>query len=304
MTIGSVHSSTPDVAWEGTVMADLDALKGQTVDGVTLTKVAHTDGLWGDAAQAAMRVYAKKYDIVWAHSSYSDQVKKIYKKFPDTMFVLIGSGNEYLGDNVYVTYGRINEPNYVLGIIAGTDTKTNVIGVVAGFAADDVNDTVNAYFAGARSVNPNVKRKVTFIESWWDPPLAYEAASAQVAAGADHINMMAESYEACKEHKIVCYGSYRDWSEFAPEVVGGSAVISWQPHIKWAIKEWKKAKETGQWNGNKEEVNFLMKDGAQEMVLGKVSHSPEALARAEEAVAKLKSGELALKIDVSIPKSD
>lgn len=304
VSIAVILATGPDEPWDGTLWEAVKRLEGQTIDGVTLSKIAYTDAVWGDAAQAAMRLYARKYDIVWAHTTFSDQVKKIMHKFPDTMFVVVGSGNEYLGGNSYLVYNRIYEPAYTLGIIAGMETKTNMLGAVAGFAADDVNDVVNAFFAGAKSVNPNIKHKVAFIDSWWDPPLAFEASSAQIAAGVDQMVMLSGAYEGCIKAKITCYGSYRDWYDFAPDVVGGSMVANWEPHLKWAIKEWKKAKESGQWNGNKELVEFLMIDGAAEMALGEYPHDPAAVAAAQEVVDKIKSGEFVVPLDVSTPISN
>lgn len=270
-----------------------------------MNEPVYLEGVWGDVAGAAMRLYARKYDIVWAHSTYSDQVKKIQKKFPDVLFVVVGSGNEYLGGNSYFIYNRIYEPAYALGILAGIDTKTNVIGAVGGFAADDVNDVMNAFFAGARSVNPNIKQKVAFIDSWWDPPMAFEASKAQIAAGVDHLFMLSAAFEGCRQHKIVCYGSYRDWYNFAPDVIGGSSVANWEPHILWIIDEWYKAKSSGQpFNGNTEQKQFLWKDGAALMALGNYPHSPEAKAKAKEMAAKIESGEFKVPFDPSVPKSD
>ena len=51
----------------------------------------------------------------------------------------------------------------------------------------EVNRLVNAFFAGAKEVNPDVKSKVTFIGSFFDPPKAKEAALAQIDAGVDVI---------------------------------------------------------------------------------------------------------------------
>lgn len=303
--VGAIFAAGPDVTWDGTMIDTLKAMKGQSVDGVKITKTAYIDGVWGDAAQAAMRRYAKRYDIVWAHSSYGDQIKKIYKKFPDTMFVMIGSGNEVSGKNTYLVYNRIFEQAYIAGVIAGTDTKTNTIGAIAGFASDEVNDVINAFFAGAKSANPNIKQKVTFIESWWDPPLAFEASTAQIAAGVDQMVMLSDAYEGCKQGKIVCYGTYRDVQEIAPETIGGSLVTDWEPHLRWVIKEWKRAKESGQWNASKEPVELLMKDGTGEFVIGKgVAHSPEALTRAKELSEKIMSGNFKVPLDSSLPTSN
>ena len=67
-------------------------------------------------------------------------------------------------------------------MIAGKMTKSNTVGAVAAMGIPEVNRLVNAFFAGAKEVNPNVKRKVAFIGSFFDPPKAKEAAIAQIDA--------------------------------------------------------------------------------------------------------------------------
>ncbi|MCP5107010.1 MAG: BMP family ABC transporter substrate-binding protein, partial [bacterium] len=52
-------------------------------------------------------------------------------------------------------------------------------------AIPEVNRLSNAFVAGAREVNSEVRVKVSFIGSFFDPPKAKEAALAQIEAGAD-----------------------------------------------------------------------------------------------------------------------
>ena len=70
-------------------------------------------------------------------------------------------------------------------MLAGGLTKSNVIGVVGGYPVPEVNRIANAFIAGAQAVNPDVEVKVSFINSWFDPATAKEAALAQIGAGAD-----------------------------------------------------------------------------------------------------------------------
>jgi len=44
---------------------------------------------------------------------------------------------------------------------------------------------VNAFIRGAKETNPNAKVLVTFINSWFDPAAAKEAALAQIDSKAD-----------------------------------------------------------------------------------------------------------------------
>lgn len=306
LKMAAILSVGPQEPWDGSFLDSWEKVRAEKPHGLEMNEIIFTEGIWGDLAIATMHLYARqKYDIIWIHAGYSDQVKKVMKKYPDTLFVVVGSGTEGLGGNQYWVYGRIYEPAYALGVLAGMSTKSNVIGAVGGFVADDVNDHINAFFEGAKSVNPNIKQLVAFIDSWWDPPMAFEASNAQIALGADHILMLAGAYDACKKHKIVCYSAYRDWYETHPDVIGGSTVVHWEPHIRWIIDEWYKVKTTGQpYNGNKEPKVFLAKDGGSSMSLGGFQHPPEAKAKAEEIMSKIMSGEFEVPLDVSKPKGN
>ena len=54
-----------------------------------------TEGVWGADAELALREYAEtgNHDIIWAHSSYSDQVKNLYQDYPEILWAVSGSGN-------------------------------------------------------------------------------------------------------------------------------------------------------------------------------------------------------------------
>lgn len=229
-----------DEPWSQSFLQAFERIKAQKPHGLTLT-LDTSDNLWGDDAERALRTYADtgKYGIIWATSSYSDQVKDLYKSYPDILWAYTGSGNNAIGDNAYWTYNHLHEPAYLLGIVAGSMTKSNVIGAVAAYPYDDVNDVLNAYIDGARSVNPAVKYKVTFIESWYDPAKAKEAAYGIIAAGADYLFAEREGiFDACAEKGVYGFGNYTDQNSLAPKVVVSSTIMNWDPQINYLIDQW------------------------------------------------------------------
>jgi basic membrane protein A len=122
-------------------------------------------------------------------------------------------------------------------MIAGGMTKSNKIGLVGGFPIPEVNRLMNAFMEGARSVNPNVKFLVTFINSWYDPPKAKEAAFAMIDRGADV--MYAERFgvsDAAKERKVKVIGNVIDTASQYPETVLASALWHMEPTIERALK--------------------------------------------------------------------
>ena len=109
--------------------------------------------------------------------------------------------------------------------------------------------------------------KLTFIESWYDPPKAIEATYAQVAAGADVVYQMAgEVYEACEDRQIYCLSKYKDTSSMAPDVVLSGTQLLWEPGLRWILDEWYTHKTTGQpLAGNMEPVWFSMAEGGSDI---------------------------------------
>jgi basic membrane lipoprotein Med (substrate-binding protein (PBP1-ABC) superfamily) len=95
---------------------------------------------------------------------------------------------------------------------------------------------VNAFLAGAREANPDVKAKVTFIDAWFDPPKARAAALAQVAAGADMIFAEREgAIAAAKETGALAFGDMIDQHDEAPDHVVTGTVWNMRPVIDHAI---------------------------------------------------------------------
>ena len=309
LNIAIILSAGIESPWDGTLIESLERIKAEAPHGLKLDWT-YTDPLWGDEAGDAMRLFAESgdYDIIWAHSTYSDQVKKLQAEFPDTMFVVVGSGNEGLGGNQYWVYKRIHEASYALGVLAGHMTQSGTLGVVGTFAADDVNDEVNAFFAGARSVKPGTVAKVAFIESWYDPAKAAEMTAAQIATGADMIFSLASNFAPCTEKGLLCFGNFADMNSFAPDTVLSSALAIWDPDLRWIIDEWWKVKAEGQpWAGNTDIHWFGLAQGGSGTAPfhGLADRVPaEAKTAFEATLADIRSGALTVPLDVSAPVSN
>jgi basic membrane protein A len=164
------------------------------------------------------------------------EARRTAKQFPKTAF-LFGSGSGPAEPNFGVFDNWIHEPAYLSGLIAGKMSKSGVVGAVAAMGIPEVNRLVNAFFVGAREANPNVKKKVAFIGSFFDPPKAKEAALAQIDAGVDVI--YAERFgviEAAKEKGILAISNMSDQSELAPDTVITGPIWDMYPTVQQAIK--------------------------------------------------------------------
>lgn len=307
LSVAAIFPAGVENAWVRGWMDAFDRIKAK--GGLDMT-LKYTENVYSDTAPGVLRAYAEAgtYDVIWAHSSYSDEVEALKDEFPNILFVTVGSGNRPLGGNAYLIYMHIHEPAYLAGMFAGQMTKSNVLGAVGLFPADDVNDVVNAFRAGARSVNPDTKLKVTFIESWYDPAKASEAANAQIAAGADIILQLGESFQVCEEKKIMCIGQYIDAAKIAPAVVPLSVMVNWEPQISYVIDQWKAHKESGQaYDAPMEPVWFSLAQGG-----GGLSGYGEFDAKVPDAVKAsvekgredIKSGAIKVELNTALPVSD
>lgn len=269
----------------------------------------YSENMHGDDAERAMRTYADtgNYDIIWAHESYSDQVKNMMDEYPEIMFVIAGSGNTGLGNNAYFIFAHVHECAYLMGVAAGMMTKTNVVGAIAGYPYEDVNDVLNGFRDGVKSVNQDAKVKISFIESWYDPPKAKETTYALIAAGADMV--YAERlgpFEALAEKGLKGFGNYEDQYEMAPDVVVTSALLNWEPHVDYIISEWLGHKVDGKpWNGTIDPVWFGLKDGGCTIAPFHDNTTPKDV---QDAVLKvqeeIKNGTVVVPLNIEEPVSD
>jgi len=237
----AVISTTPtEEPWNTVLLQALDRVIAEAPHGLTITYtfqelIATPDG------ERVMRELATsgEYGIIWGHSVYPDAIMNLAPEFPDIAFVGGGSGYEPMGDNAYWANMFVHESAYLLGILAGSMTETNVIGAVAAFPFANVNLPIAAYKAGARAVNPDVEFKMNYIDSWYDPAKAKEYALAQINAGADYI--YAERFgpfEAASEMGVYAFGHYADQNELAADVVVSSAMAYWDPVVEYIVDAW------------------------------------------------------------------
>ena len=233
------------------------AMEAGTVD------YTYTDdiGYAGDMERVLQEVAEKnKPDIIFGDAFGNEEaVRRVAAQYPEIAFVF-GSGGGPAEPNFSVFDNWIHEPAYLSGMLAGGLTKSNVIGVVGGLPVPEVNRIVNAFIAGATAVNPDVDVKTTFINSWFDPAAAKEAALAQIDAGADVL--FAERFgviEAAAEKGLYSFGNMSDQKELAPESVVSGPVWNMNPTVEYIISQVKASAYTAQ---DLKDFSMVAKGGA------------------------------------------
>lgn len=308
LKIAGILSAGKESPWETSFVASMDRIIAAKPHGLDI-EVSYTENVY-DNAEQVFRTYAEtgEYDILFGDTAYADAIEKLKDEFPNIMFVMSGSGNRGLGGNAYWVFVHAHEPAYVMGQLAGKLTKSNVVGTVSTFPAEDTNDQINAFFAGAKDANPAVKQKITYIQSWYDPAKSNEATSAQIAAGADMIYQMSGAFEVCEQKEIGCFGNYVDMAPFAPKSIVASALVKWDPHINWIINEWWNVKSTGgKFNGPTESKWFSWKEGSGDIAINPAwaAKLPEDVKKlSDDSIAAIKSGSKTVELNLNEVKSD
>ena len=254
--------------------------------------------------ERVMREYATGGNelIVGEAFAVEAAARKVAKDFPKTSF-LLGSSGKPQAPNFSVFDNFIQEPAYLSGMVAGGMTKSNKIGMVGGFPIPEVNRLMNAFMAGAKEVNPKVEFTVSFINSWFDPPKAKEAAFAMIDKGADV--MYAERFgvsDAAQERKVLAIGNVINTQDKYPNTIVSSALWNMEPSIDRALKLVKDKKFTAEDYG----VYSTMKHKGSELAPlgtfdGKVPADVVTKMRAKEKA--ILAGSVTIKVDDSQPKS-
>jgi basic membrane lipoprotein Med (substrate-binding protein (PBP1-ABC) superfamily) len=261
-------------------------------------KVANAD------YERVMRQYAEKGNTLIVGESFAVEAaaRKVAKEYPKVSF-LMGSSGKPQAPNFSVFDNYIQEPAYLSGLIAGAMSKSGKIGMVGGYSIPEVNRLMNAFMAGAKETNPKVTFMVTFINSWFDPPKAKEAAFAMIDKGADV--MYAERFgvsDAAKERKVLAIGNVINTQKDYPETVVASALWNMEPTIDRALKAVKegkfKAEDYGQYSMMKFKGSELSPLGTFE---GKV---PKAVMdKVAQRQKEILEGKFTVKIDDNAPKA-
>ncbi|MDB6000062.1 MAG: basic rane lipoprotein [Rhizobacter sp.] len=253
--------------------------------------------------ERVMRQYAEKGNTLIVGEAFAVEAaaRKVAKDYPKVNF-LLGSSGKPQAPNVSVFDNYIQEPAYLTGMIAGGMSKTNKIGMVGGYPIPEVNRLMNAFMAGARETNPKIEFMVTFINSWFDPPKAKEAAFAQIDKGADIL--YAERFgvsDAAKEKGKLAIGNVIDTQDKYPDTVIASALWNMEPGIDAAIK----AAKAGQFKAEDYGKYSLMKYKGSELApLGTFASKVPAdvLTKVKAKEQSIRDGKTTIKVDDSQPK--
>ena len=242
-------------------------------------------------SERVIRDFAQKgYDLIFTTSfGFMDATINVAKDFPDTVFIHI-SGYK-TAENVGTGFGKQEEPRYVCGLISAKMTKSNIIGYVGAFPIPEVIRGINAFTLGAQAANPDVKVRVVWTNTWFDPQKERAAAEALLDGGADIIAQhqdTAAPQQAAEARGAFGIGNDYDMAPQAPKAVLTTPVWHWGVYYVEVVKQ----VQAGTWQTNQYWGGW--KDG----IVGLAPIGPmvpeDVKTMAEAEAAKFESGEKTL----------
>ena len=181
---------------------------------------------------------------------YMETTAAMAEEYPDIYFSH-GTGYMSNGKNFNNYFGRIYQARYLSGIVAGMNTKSNLIGYVAAqdSSNSEVTGGIDAFAIGVASVNPDAKINVIITNSWYDPEKE-EAASRQLLdMGCD---VMAQHCDTAypqtlaQERGVYGIGYNSDMSKETPDSCLTSVIWNWSAYYTAAVQ----SIIDGSWDGS------------------------------------------------------
>jgi basic membrane protein A len=165
---------------------------------------------------------------------YMEPTLKVAKKYPNVHFE---HATGYKRDKNMSTYsGRFYEGRYIQGIIAAKMSKSGVLGYIGSFPIPEV----------ISGINPNIKVKIIWANSWFDPGKEADAAKALLDQGADVVMQHTDSpaaMQVASERGKLAFGQDSEMIKFGPKAQLTSIMDNWAPYYIDRVK----AELDGKW---------------------------------------------------------
>ena len=241
---GSGYSYTHDLGIQG-----MQENLGLSSDQIVRKIVDDSDA---QATEASIRECIDEgCNVIFTTSwGYMETTAAMAEEYPEIYFSH-GTGYMSNGKNFNNYFGRIYQARYLSGIVAGMNTKSNLIGYVAAqdSSNSEVTGGIDAFAIGVASVNPDAKINVIITNSWYDPEKE-EAASRQLLdMGCD---VMAQHCDTAypqtlaQERGVYGIGYNSDMSKETPDSCLTSVIWNWSAYYTSAVK----SIIDGSWDGS------------------------------------------------------
>ena len=241
-------------------------------------------------AERFIRQYAMDgYKLIFTTSfGFMDPTIKVAKQFPKVIFE--HATGYKTAPNVGIYQTRFYDGAYLMGVLAGKMTKTNVLGFVGSFPIPEVLRNIDAFTLGAKSVNPAIKTKVVWVSTWFNPAKERQAAEALIGEKCDVLYQNTDSpavVQLAQEKGLYAFGQDSDMSKYGPKSQLSANTVNWGVYYKKKVAD----VLAGKWKS--EDTKWGMREGMIELSPLNASVPPEVAKLFEEKKKAIYEGKLA-----------
>jgi len=191
-----------------------------------------------DAERAIEQLVRAGNKLIFTTSfGYMDPTLKVAKKYPNVHFE---HATGYKRDKNMSTYSaKWYQGRYIQGLIAAKMSKSGVLGYIGSFPIPEVVSGINATIVAAQTINPNIKVKIIWANTWFDPGKEADAAKALIDQGADIIMQHTDSpaaMQVASERGKLAFGQDSEMIKFGPKTQLTSIIDNWAPYYIARVK--------------------------------------------------------------------
>lgn len=211
-----------------------------------------------DATRVITQLAITGHKLIFTCSfGYMEPTLSVAEKFPNVFFE--HNTGFKTAPNVTAYNARFHEGRSVFGTIAAHMTKTGTVGYIASFPIPEVIMGINAFTLAAQKIRPDIKIKIVWVNTWFDPAKEADAAQALLDQGADFITQHTNSPAPCQlaeNSGSFCFGQDADMTAFAPKAHLTGIVNNWGPYYVRRVRDVMNGSWTTQhsWDGIAEGV--------------------------------------------------
>ena len=253
--VGVIHLSDPADGSGYTYTHDIGIMGMQQNLGLSDSQIIRKINV-NDSDKDATRKAIKECidegcNIIFSTSwGYMETTAQMAEEYPDVYFSH-GTGYMSNGKNFNNYFGRIYQPRYLSGIVAGMNTKTNKIGYVAAMGSEnsEVTGGIDAFALGVYSVNPSAQIYVKVTNSWYDPAAEKAAVSTLLNMNCDVIAQHCDTTYPqllAQQKNVYSIGYNSDMSKDAPDACLCSVIWNWSAYYTAAVQ----SVIDGTWDGS------------------------------------------------------
>lgn len=184
----------------------------------------------GQATPVIDRLVKDNCKVIFTTSfGFMDQTLEAAKKYPNVIFAHASGFKR--APNMATYMADFYQIYYLNGMMAAAVSKSDKLGYVAAFPVPELKRHISAFALGARAVNPRATVSVKWINAWFDPNKAREAAESLISEGAGALAFTEDTatvVQTAAARKIPSFAHYSPMYKFAPDYVVSGQIVHWE----------------------------------------------------------------------------